>query len=154
MKRDRIFISHSHSDADFAKRLALDLNRRGVDVWLDVLDIEPGADWNSSIQDALKSSPYLLVIWSKSSVISAEVLAEVFQAKVEGKQIIQVLIDDCKPPSQFDRIQNIDFRQRYDDALQVLLNFLPIGRRTQRLKELGVIMPYNPYPTIPKMTTQ
>lgn len=151
MERDIIFISHSSSDTEFATRLAKDLINRGLHVWLDVFDIAPGSDWNLSIQEALTHSKYVLIVWSKASVISSEVLAEVFQAKAAGKLIIQVFIDDCKRPAQFDRLQNIDFRLDYDEAFSKLFDFFPIARRKQRLKELESVLPANTYPTIPRL---
>jgi len=151
-KQDTFFISHSSVDAEFAEILARDLEARGVDVWLDVSNIEPNSDWNESIQSALTNSHYILVIWSKNSVISPEVLAEVFQARAAGKKIIQVFIDDCKRPAVFDRLQNIDFRGNYEEALEKLLGFLPIIRREQRLEELRQLLPDNPYPSVPEWT--
>lgn len=151
MKRDTLFISHSSSDADFAKRLAWDLRTAGICVWLDVLDIEPGADWRSSIEDALAKSSQLLVVWSRVSVCSPEVLIEVLEAQKQGKLILQAMIDDCKRASVFDQFQNIDFRHNYDEALGRLFEFLPTGRRAQRAKELAEILPANPYPSLPRM---
>jgi hypothetical protein len=154
MEREIIFISHSSADVDFSKRLATDLTKGGARAWLDVLDIEPDSDWGLSIQEALARCSNLLVVWSKMSVVSSEVLAEVFEAKANGKQILQVFIDDCKRPAQLDRLQNVDFRTNYDDALRRLIDFLPITRRRQRLKELELVLPPNPFPTIPGMTLQ
>jgi len=146
-----IFIAHSSLDTGFAKTLARDMKQSGVDVWIDVIDIAPNTDWNASIQEALARSHYLLVIWSKSSVISPEVLAEVFQSKSENRQIIQVFKEDCKRPAQFDRLQSIDFQQAYDEAFENLLSFLGKRGKRQRLEELQQVMPYNPYPSVPEL---
>jgi TIR domain len=151
MTQDTIFISHSSLDLDFSKRLARDLKTHGMNPWLDSFDIPPDSDWNTCIQEALIRSAYCVVIWSKNSVASPEVLAEVFQAKAEGKQIIQVSIEDCKRPTQFERIQNIDFRPGYDEAFATLLSFLPIARRKQRLRELKKLIPDNRFPEIPRL---
>jgi len=75
MNKDLLFISHSSADNEFVKKLSADLKERDISIWLDLLDIEPGSDWNESIQTALSNCTYLLVVWSKASVISPAVLA-------------------------------------------------------------------------------
>lgn len=40
-----VFISYAHSDCkDFARRLHNDLKSDGIDVWLDLYDLSPGAN--------------------------------------------------------------------------------------------------------------
>lgn len=146
-----LFISHSSVDNEFVKRLAKDLRELGLNVWLDAFDIPPDADWNASIQDALGRATRVLVVWSKSSVVSPEVYTEVFQARAKGKTIIQVTIEDCKRPSLFDRLQNIVFHQNYAEAFDTLVSFLPVLRKRQRLAELMQILPHNPYPSLPRL---
>jgi hypothetical protein len=146
-----LFISHSSVDSEFAKRLAKDLRELGLEVWLDAFDIPPDADWNASIQQALGRATQLLVVWSKSSVISSEVFAEVYRAWAEGKPIIQVSVEDCKPPAHFDQKQHIDFRHDYASAFESLISFLPVLRKKQRLAELMRLLPHNPYPLLPRL---
>ncbi|SRR6266436_9974913 len=151
MKQDLLFISHSSFDTKFVKKLAMDLQARGVSRWLDVLDIETGEDWNDSIQDALRNCTYLLVVWSKKSVRSPEVLAEVFQAKSQDKEILQIIIDECKRPAQFTRLQAVDFRGNYEEAFEKLVSFTPLAKRKIRLKEFEALSPANPYPRLPQL---
>jgi hypothetical protein len=47
-----IFLSHTHSDNHFAKRLALDLNRAGAKVWIDEAEIFV---WDSIIEKIRQS---------------------------------------------------------------------------------------------------
>ena len=44
-----IFISYSRKDYYFAESLALHLKQRGVTVWLDVKDLDPGALWEHDL---------------------------------------------------------------------------------------------------------
>jgi len=151
MKQDKLFISHSSFDKKFVKKLAMDLQARGVSTWLDILDIEIGKDWYDSIQDALRDCTYLLVVWSKKSVRSQEVLEEVFQAKSQGKEILQIIIDECKRSAGFTRLQAVDFRDNYEEAFEKLLSFLPLAKRKIRLKEFEALSPVNPYPRLPQL---
>ena len=132
-------------------KLASDLTSHGVAIWLDFQNIEPGSDWNESIQIALKKSSHVLIVWSMNSVASPEVLAEVFQAKYEEKTIIQARIDDCRPPAQFNKFQSINFHQDFKKAFDTLISLLPHLEKSQRLKELRQLLPQNPYPKLPQL---
>ena len=39
---NQVFVSYSRKDEIFARQLAADLDRDGLDVWIDVEDIPPG----------------------------------------------------------------------------------------------------------------
>ena len=41
----KVFISYSRTDSDFAIKLGKDLKARGINIWLDKLDIKPGEIW-------------------------------------------------------------------------------------------------------------
>ena len=41
----RIFISYSRKDMDFVRKLAVDLETAGYDVWWDITDLYGGDDW-------------------------------------------------------------------------------------------------------------
>ena len=45
------FCSYSRADAAFALRLAEDLKAAGANVWMDQLDIEPGALWDRPVEE-------------------------------------------------------------------------------------------------------
>ena len=48
-----VFISYVHQKRDVVDRLAKELRNRGVTVWLDRDDIEPGARWRDAIKKAI-----------------------------------------------------------------------------------------------------
>ena len=64
------FFSYCREDSEFALKLAEDLKAAGANVWIDQLDIEPGAEWDSAVEEALTNAPSLLVILSPVSVAS------------------------------------------------------------------------------------
>ncbi len=51
-----LFISHSRENSSAAFRLCDELRRRGVETWLDVRDLEPGAEWDKSVVLAIQAS--------------------------------------------------------------------------------------------------
>ena len=82
----QIFFSYARPDSEFAEKLANDLRSAGVSLWFDQYDILPGDRWDSAVQNALKSSPWLLVVLSPHSVVSENVMDEVAEALKLGKK--------------------------------------------------------------------
>jgi hypothetical protein len=123
------FLSYCRTDSSFALRLAEDLKANGADVWIDQLDIPPGAAWDRAVETALSKSPTVLVILSPSSSCSENVLDEVAYAIQKKKRVVPILYRDCDVPLRLARLQYIDFRFDYDHATKVLLYAL--GRAQQ-----------------------
>jgi hypothetical protein len=122
------FFSYSREDSDFAKKLAADLKASGANIWMDQLDIAPGARWDDAISQALESSPRVLVILSPASAKSENVSDEVGFALSKQKHVIPVLYRECDVPFRLARFQYVDFRTSYDAALQELTRAL--GQRS------------------------
>jgi len=120
------FFSYCREDSEFALKLAADLKSAGAHVWIDQLDIEPGAPWDRAVEDALTSSPRMLVVLSPVSVNSDNVRDEVSFALSRQKRVIPVLYRDCDVPFRLARLQHVDFRPDYGRALRILLRALGV----------------------------
>ena len=121
MSTGTIFFSYSRQDSDFVIHLAQSLREAGAEVWLDQLDIKPGSRWDKSIEQALFKSSILLVVLSKSSVESANVMDEVSYALEEHKRVVPILLEDCDIPFRLRRLQFADFTKDGSDALKTLI---------------------------------
>src|SRR4026208_1807428 len=64
----RVFLCHSSGDKPAVRKLHRYLKQRGVQPWLDEVDLLPGQDWRVEIPNALNSSDVIIVCLSKSSV--------------------------------------------------------------------------------------
>lgn len=53
-----VFLSHAHKDREFALRLAGDLKRAGLHVWLDQWDLRPGESIATAVEQALQESRF------------------------------------------------------------------------------------------------
>ena len=124
LERVAAFFSYSRADSDFVVRLAADLKEANANVWLDQLDIIPGERWDRAIEDALKSSPRLIVILSPTSVASTNVMDEVSYALEEQKTVIPVVYKDCEIPFRLRRLQYVDFKHDYAQGLAELIKVL------------------------------
>ena len=129
MSEKKIFFSYSRDDSEFVLNLAKELRADGANVWLDQLDIKPGTRWDKSIEDALDASQTVLVILSKTSVASNNVMDEVSYALEEGKTVLPALLEDCDIPFRLRRLQFADFRISHDKGKQTLTKALELTKK-------------------------
>jgi hypothetical protein len=131
---DHVFICYSRRDENFVIKLATNLKRLGVPVWLDQWDIPIGANWNRTIQTALNECSRLLLVLSPSSVESDDVECEWLSALDMKKVVIPILYQPCNMPFRLKLIQYIDFTSRsLDDekSLEHILEALGKAKRTK-----------------------
>ena len=125
MEKQKIFFSYSRADGSaFALRLANDLKNKGFDVWIDQEDIRAGLDWDLEIEKALKSCDCVLFLETDKSVVSNNVLDEVYYALDQNKKVIPLVYVDSKTPFRLNRLQHIDFTKSYENGLNHLVNEL------------------------------
>ncbi len=73
----QVFISYSSLDAVIANQICEQLESRSVKCWIAPRDIQPGSNWAGSIMKAIKSSKVLLLLLTKDSNDSEQVMREV-----------------------------------------------------------------------------
>lgn len=128
-KRTGIFISYSHQDKPFAKKLARDLQHQSVDVWIDEGEIKLGDSLIRKIEDGINSMDYVAVVLSPESVESSWVQKEVEIAmtqEINGKRVIvlPLLYKDCNMPTFLQDKFYADFRleEIYTKSLKLILD--------------------------------
>lgn len=134
--RNKIFISHATpSDNEFTKWLALKLITLGYEVWCDILYLEKGTDFWSSIEEEIRDNTVkFLIVLSEISNKSEGVLKELAVASKVKKQlddstfIVPLNID---PSLSYDdinielvRLNAINFRNNWGTGLQDIIKFL------------------------------
>jgi hypothetical protein len=124
-----IFLSHSHADKAFVRKLFLDLESHGVKAWLDEAEIRPGDSLIAKIEEGIEEMDYLGVALSPNSVESEWVLREVRMAltqEIGGKtvKVIPLLIADCKLPGFLLDKLYLDFRDQAERSYQKSLDLL------------------------------
>ena len=124
MMSDHVFVCYSRKDEDFVLKLAENLKRLGVPIWLDQWDIPTGANWSRTIESALKECARLLIVLTPSSVESDEVQSEWLSALDRKKIIVPILYKDCQMPFRLKPIQYIDFTKRVPDDREALEQIL------------------------------
>jgi hypothetical protein len=126
---EKIFISYSRKDMDFARQLAGRLEQAGFDVWWDITDLQGGEDWVRGIAAALETSQYVLVVLSPSSIKSEWVEREYIQALSLKKKVIPLMLEQCPVPFALHTLNYVDFTRadNFDASFDKLL--VPLGLR-------------------------
>jgi hypothetical protein len=115
----KTFLSYSRIDKDFALKLAKELKSEGFHIWLDQLDIPPGARWDAEVEKALEESEIFMIIITPASAKSENVLDEIGYAIDSGKRILPVLLETATLPLRLRRFQYVDFTSKsFDEGIE------------------------------------
>lgn len=112
----KVFLCHASADKPAVRKLYRYLKQRGVQPWLDEIDLLPGQNWRAEIPNALYSSDVIVVCLSKGSVdregyVQKEISFALDKAleKPEGTIfIIPAKLEDCNVPSRLSHYQWVD----------------------------------------------
>jgi CRP-like cAMP-binding protein len=117
-----VFLSYARADEAFVTRLANNLLKQQIDVWLDVFRREPGKSWARQIGEALDHCEMMLVVLSPTSVASENVDDEWNYCLDQKKPMVAVLHQPCKIPYRLSKLHYINFHETdYDQALARLV---------------------------------
>ncbi len=95
------FISYTKRDRTQAKRVAAELETRGLRTWIDLTGIEVGDQLSETVKQAISSSACVVVYLSEFSNRSAWVLQEVEWAVAKAKPVYFVARRNVEPSSRF-----------------------------------------------------
>lgn len=122
--RPKVFLSHSSKDDTFVTQLAADLQKNGIDTWVDHQNISAGYNWNREIDRALEASSALVFVATNHALASKECENE-WSFVLDRLQVVPIL---CEPgarlPRRLHMLQWIDFTGDYNNALTLLVNAL------------------------------
>jgi hypothetical protein len=130
MSSNTIFISYSRKDTIFVSKFTQSLREAGAKLWLDK-HIKPGGRWDDSIELALETCQDVILIMSKNSVESGNVLDEISYALEEKKRVIPIKIEECDVPFRLRRIQHIDYYLDEENSMNILLTTLDLKKVQQ-----------------------
>ena len=96
-----VFISYSRKDSAHALALAERLRSEGMSVWIDQHGLEAAAQWSKEIVEAVESCSAFLLLLSKDSLLSKNVVRELSIASESERKIIPIEIEHIQLPSEF-----------------------------------------------------
>ena len=123
--KSHVFISHHGDDGDFAEVLKLNLQKAGVDAWIDTDRLRVGDDWRSEIDEAIRSATALIVVMTPSAKDSEYVTYEWAFAWGAGVKVIPILLSTTQLHPRLDSLQYLDFTNRRARPWSRLIAELP-----------------------------
>jgi hypothetical protein len=91
------FISYSSQDAAKAREIRALLDSFGANSWMAPDSIMPGEAYTLAIPKAIRDSAVLLLVFSRSSDQSEDVMREVTLARKHKKRVVPVRIENTEP---------------------------------------------------------
>lgn len=129
------FISYSREDGDFADLMSMQLNKHGIQTWLDMGNILVGDNWKLQIKDAIDQSDCLILILSPNSLTSEFVIFEWAYAMGRNKEIFPVVLRDISNLIH-PILEDIQYKDFSDRTLRPWSNFF-LSVKTQMIQQRG-----------------
>jgi TIR domain len=139
--RPQVFIAYVLEDEAFARRLCLQLEKFGLDPWMDQRKLKPGENWLRAIDSAIENSRFFLACLSSRSVdkrsrFQAELRYALDCAVLMPPNdifFIPVRLDACRVPLTIARtIQYVDLFPDWDHGFTRVLDVI----REQLLRDI------------------
>lgn len=135
----RVFISYPHESLKEASQLAKALRARGVDTWYSEENLEPGEDWKTKIQSALRGADVVVFLVTPRSEPSPW-LQEEYMGALESywsgdkKFLVPLLLGKAESPGflrQWDSLRVVK-KSDWDGAADQLVKWLNNGHGPSR----------------------
>jgi len=126
---EMVFLSYSHTDLDFVKRLSQRLIQSDVKVWRDEYKLLPGDSLTDRIRGAIDQASILCVVVSDRTFASGWIQQEIDAGLLREQQkagfsVLPILIKDVQLPGVLGDRLWIDFRESFEDGLSHLLAYI------------------------------
>ena len=132
-----VFVSYSSQDHAQVSKIIERLRKAGVSVWMDEGGIDAATLWSEAIVEAINESKVLIMMVSKHSTDSANVVKEVMLASESSKTILPVYLEPADIPTRLKyQLTGIQHSEAYSLAPDELLDELLRG-----LAKNGVTVP-------------
>lgn len=119
-----VFISHSSKNADIGSLMKQYLGTRGIRCWKAPDDIQPSEPWPTAIMRGLRECQIVVLIWTKESMASDQVLKEITFADQKTKAIIPFRAEEVFPDGGLEYFlvakQWLDAHPNLEAALETL----------------------------------
>ncbi len=139
-----VFISHSNDDKPAADRIVHALEGAGLSCWVAPRDVQPGADWQESIMDAIAAAKAMVLLFTAHTNESEHVRKEVAAAFDGGLPVIPFRTEPVTPEGALKyRLIDVHWLDAFPPPMERHLQQLVVV--LQRLKD-GKDAPPQPHP--------
>lgn len=131
-RRRYAFLSYSSHDRKRVNRMYEDLASQGIELWLDSVQLEPGKEWEDSIERAIARSKAVIICLSPSwlrrrGYVRRELEIALKYARRKKIRILPIVIERCSVPASVRAYHAVSFPKR--NAGTARQNFLRYVRR-------------------------
>jgi hypothetical protein len=142
----KVFISYVREDSSLVNRLANDLEKGGVDIWLDRKCLKPGYRWADAIRDGISQGDFFIACFSEYYVrrektyMNEELtlaIEELRMRPVDQAWFIPVRLSACQIPSRnigagetLSSIQRVDLFDDWDNGIRQILSVIDLKRQS------------------------
>jgi hypothetical protein len=107
-----VFLSYAKQDKSVVLSVMNKLHENGIITWFDENNLIPGDDWEDVIAESIENSDFVIIFLSSNTINNdgyknkeIHLALNHYLLKPKGKRyIIPFLLDDCKPPREFNKI--------------------------------------------------
>lgn len=124
------FLSYSHKDEPAAKELVAAMRARGLHVWRDVDEIDPGTRWQQALEQGLQGANAILYLASRNTGNSKWIAYELGAFLAHGRLVIPIILDDYGPqaiPESLRAVQWLDARRGIEHVVEPLAQVLALA---------------------------
>ncbi len=89
-----LFISYSRRDLDFVRRIYDQMKAQNRDIWIDLEDIPPTAEWLQEIYSGIEAANTFVFVISPNSAVSDVCRMEIEHAVKHNKKLVPILHED------------------------------------------------------------
>lgn len=132
-----IFISYSRREIAFVDTLLDALEDQGFPVWVDYQSLVPGRPWLDQILSGIDTAEVVLLVISKSSMISKNVELEYQHALEKKKRIILLIFETVALPASLHPCEWMDFRGSFNRGLKQLIEQINTPKKQQLAPQSG-----------------
>lgn len=101
LTRDTVYLNYASADEALAQRLAEDLEKSGLSVWLHEGDSD--VNWSSGVHPALKDCKHMVLVLSDTSLTTEHVTSAWAFFKEARKPIVIAQVEAVEPPDKIRR---------------------------------------------------
>lgn len=156
----KVFISYSHDDEAFVRKLAADLEAQDISTWVDWRDIPAGYSWRQAIYEGILQSEYFLPVLSPSYLASELCRMEAYISRAHTIPSLPIMFRECyEATSQYPETQhfpdifNLDYSgcsiysitMTDEERLAHLVNVIHNGARPAENNVLYIAFPSAEY---------
>lgn len=144
----KVFLSYAHEDREFAEKIARELRKSGIDLWVDMWEIMGGDSLIKKIfKEGLAQCEVFLILVSCSSTKSRWVHEELDHAmvkRIEGAtRIIPLIKEKCEIPLPLRVLKWIDLSEDFENGIKEVVKSIfdvsekpPVGKIPEYVSEL------------------